>query len=150
MGHANLCIITIVLTKVVEKWTKLANGLDIIVDGKRSFLNGDGFVKDLTDGVDLERSKIYYWAIECLLRFDASVADKILQWRLYRESRIEGLLEGLSDSHEFVLKDREARNQWDLLRSLRLRFREKLDTIQIRLANKQTAVCLFPLFVCLY
>lgn len=131
MDHANLCIITIVLTKVVEKWTKLVNELDIIVDGKRSFLNGDDFVKDLTDGVDLERSKIYYWAIEYLLRFDASVADNIPQWRLYRESRIEGLLEGLSDSHEFVLKDREARNQCDLLRSLRLRFRRKLDTIQM-------------------
>ncbi|CZR59443.1 uncharacterized protein PAC_09335 [Phialocephala subalpina] len=131
---AELSVISFVLKALVKQWEDLADEIDEIVDEKGSFIKADEFVKGLGDDTTMSRSERYYWAIECLHRFDESIGDNILQWKLYRESRFASLVsryESRDKLHPVVLADRDARTRCDRLSLLRFRFREKLDTVHL-------------------
>jgi hypothetical protein len=97
---AELLCISYGLANIIRKWTSLDDYLQglLVVD----FMEPKTYSKLLFDDESFGRSRKYFWAIGCLSEFDITIADNIKQWDMYREARIDPLLQMEKLEEEFL------------------------------------------------
>ena len=70
------------LEKIRERWTEFQSYFDYILDCGDSLMQPSEHDNLLFDDGAFSRSRRYFWAIDCLSEFDASISDNITQWDL--------------------------------------------------------------------
>lgn len=88
---AEVDVIRIALSRVVERWIELNTYLESLLAEK--FMVPEDYVKLLFDDENFTRSRKYFWAIGCLSEFITSITDNKAQWDLYRAARVDPILQ---------------------------------------------------------
>ena len=121
------------LERISERWAEFQSFFDFILNAGNALM--EPLVHDnlLFDDGAFSRSRRYFWAIECLTEFDASITDNILQWELFKEARIEPLVASSALSKLDYRQFQEAEKVHQILQKQREYFRRKLrSTIALR------------------
>ena len=111
MNLAVLSIVTTSLDKVANRWSELVDFLRVLLEGDNSLLDPVRHDHLLFDNEDFSRSREYFWAINCLAEFEASISANIEQWEEFRRylKPIEDLEQGRANlpsvSRDSLLKD---------------------------------------------
>ena len=80
----------------------------------------------LFDDGAFSRSRRYFWAIDCLSEFEASISDNITQWELYKQARVTPLFSSKILPDLDLTQFRNAERQYHILQNQREYFRRKL------------------------
>jgi len=86
MDLAVLSLVTITLDKVSQRWSELVDFLRLLLEGDNSLLDPIRHDHLLFDNEDFSKSREYFWAINCLTEFEASISANIEQWEEFRRS----------------------------------------------------------------
>lgn len=138
LGHltkigAEMNLITQGLQRISERWADFQSFFDSILDNGDSLMQPSEHDKLLFDDGSLSRSRRYFWAIDCLSEFETHITDNITQWELWKNARVELLLnlETLPDVD--LLQYRSAEKEYRVLKLQREYFRKKLaSTVALR------------------
>ena len=84
MNLAMLSLVTTTLDKVTYIWSELVNYLQTLLEGDDSLLDPVRHDHLLFDNEDFSKSREYFWAINCLTQFEASISANIEQWDEFR------------------------------------------------------------------
>ena len=84
MDLAVLNLVTVSLDKVVQRWSELVIFLRSLLDGDNSLLDPIRHDHLLFDNEGFSKSREYFWAINCLTEFEASISANIEQWEEFR------------------------------------------------------------------
>ncbi|KAL9125961.1 MAG: hypothetical protein Q9217_004905 [Psora testacea] len=84
MDLAVLSLVTTSLEKVTNRWSELMEFLRALLEGGNSLLDPVRHDHLLFDNEDFSRSREYFWAINCLAEFEASISANIEQWEEFR------------------------------------------------------------------
>ena len=85
MDLAVLSLVTLSLEKVVDRWSELVFFLQALLEGDDALLDPTRHDNLLFDSEDFSKSREYFWAINCLTEFEASVSANIEHWESFRE-----------------------------------------------------------------
>ncbi len=80
----------------------------------------------LFDDGAFSRSRRYFWAIDCLSEFEATISDNIAQWELYKKARISPLFPSKVLPELDFIQLRNAERQYHILQNQRDYFSRKL------------------------
>lgn len=80
----------------------------------------------LFDDGAFSRSRRYFWAIDCLSEFEASISDNIHQWESYKQARILPLFPSNLLRELDVVQFRNVEKHYHVLQNQREYFRQKL------------------------
>ena len=84
MDLAVLSLVTLSLDKVVYRWSELVDFFRTLLEGDNSLLDPIRHDHLLFDNENFSKSREYFWAINCLTEFEASVSANIEHWEEYR------------------------------------------------------------------
>lgn len=84
MSLAVLDLVITSLDKVVQIWSELVSFLRALLEGDKSLLDPVRHDHLLFDNEDFSKSREYFWAINCLTEFKASISANIEQWDEFR------------------------------------------------------------------
>ena len=84
MDLAVLSLVTMMLDKVVYRWSELVDFFRTLLEGDNSLLDPIRHDYLLFDNENFSKSREYFWAINCLTEFEASVSANIEHWEEYR------------------------------------------------------------------
>ena len=116
------------LEKIGERWADFQAYFDYILDSGNSLMHPTEHDNLLFDDGAFSRSRRYFWAIDCLSEFELSISDNLHQWELYKQAKIESLVECLPDLDQRQLAHVE--RQYRVLQNQRESFRQKLASIR--------------------
>lgn len=114
------------LERISERWAAFQSFFDFILDGGDSLMKPREHDNLLFDDGAFSRSRRYFWAIDCLSEFEASISDNINQWELYKTARISPLFSSKALPELDILQFRHAERQYHVLQNQREYFRQKL------------------------
>ena len=114
------------LERISERWAAFQSFFDFILDGGDSLMRPTEHDNLLFDDGAFSRSRRYFWAIDCLSEFEASISDNINQWELYKTARILPLLSSKALPELDFLQFRNVERQYHVLQNQREYFRQKL------------------------
>ena len=84
MDLAVLSLVDASLTKITGRWSELVEFLRTLLESRNSLLDPVRHDHLLFDNEDFSKSREYFWAINCLAEFEASVSANIEQWEEFR------------------------------------------------------------------
>ena len=84
MDLAALSLVSVTLEKVTNRWSDLVDFFRALLDGANSLLDPVRHDHLLFDNEDFTKSREYFWAINCLVEFEASISANIEQWDEFR------------------------------------------------------------------
>lgn len=114
------------LERISEHWASFQSFFDFILDGGDSLMQPAEHDNLLFDDGAFSRSRRYFWAIDCLSEFEASISDNIHQWESYKQARILPLFSSnLLPELDFV-QYRNVEKHYHILQNQREYFRQKL------------------------
>jgi hypothetical protein len=90
-AEAELFLIADGMSEVAGKWDSL-DGY-VAKSLAEDFMNPQKYNMLLFDDENFTRSRKYFWLIGCLGEFIICIADNVKQWDLYKEARIQPLLD---------------------------------------------------------
>ena len=114
------------LQRISERWADFQAFFEYILDGGDSLMQPTQHDNLLFDDGSFSRSRRYFWAIDCLSEFDLSITDNVVQWQLFKNARVEPLLDSHSLSELDYLQFKMADKQYNILKNQREYFRQKL------------------------
>ena len=114
------------LQRISERWAEFQAFFEYILDSGDSLMQPTQHDNLLFDDGSFSRSRRYFWAIDCLSEFDLSITDNIVQWQLFKNARVEPLLETNSLSELDYLQFKMADKHYNILKNQREYFRQKL------------------------
>ena len=85
MDLAVLSLVSASLDKIADRWCELVDFLRELLDHGDSLLDPIRHDQLLFDGEDFPKSREYFWAINCLAEFEASVSGGIEQWEEFSQ-----------------------------------------------------------------
>ena len=85
MDLAVLSLVTLALEKVVDRWSELGVYLQALLEGDDALLDPTQHDNLLFDSEDFSKSREYFWAINCLTEFEASISANIEHWESFRK-----------------------------------------------------------------
>lgn len=133
---AQLSFVVYALDKLEKQWTVLNEYIaSLLVE---DFMDPETYTKLLFDDEIFSRSRLYFWIIGCLNEFDVSIEDNIKQSRLFRQGRVEPLLNSLrsqsipepQDSTRLRDLEKRAEELEQGLEDIQAQFRAKIETVQ--------------------
>lgn len=84
MDLATLSLVRVTLEKVTNRWSDMVDFFRVLLDGANSLLDPVRHDHLLFDNEDFTKSREYFWAINCLVEFEASISANIEQWDEFR------------------------------------------------------------------
>lgn len=156
---AELASIVYALKEVEKRWRSLNEHIGSLLT--EDFMDSKSFTKLLFDDETFSRSRLYFWVVGCLNEFDVSIEDNIRQWKLFRQARINHLIDssskypdpepGRREAEKFRELDKEAEDSGRTLRHCELEklreldkeaqeIRQSLEDLQAQFKAKQTTV----------
>ena len=84
MDLAVLSLVDASLAKITLRWSELVEFLRALLEDGNSLLDPVRHDRLLFDNEDFSKSREYFWAINCLAEFEASVSANIEQWEEFR------------------------------------------------------------------
>ncbi|KAF7535560.1 hypothetical protein G7054_g5267 [Neopestalotiopsis clavispora] len=133
---AQLSFVLYALDKLEKQWTVLNEYIaSLLVE---DFMDPETYTKLLFDDEIFSRSRLYFWIIGCLNEFDLSIEDNIKQSKLFRQGRVEPLLNSLRpqsipeppDLTRLRDLDKRAEELEQGLEDIQAQFRAKIETVQ--------------------
>jgi hypothetical protein len=90
------------------------------------------YVHLLYDDATFSRSRFYFWAIRCLMAFEASITNNLERFEVYRENELGTLVKYINDPQGTKLKneDRKIHEGCKELAILQKHIKEQLKTIE--------------------
>ena len=116
------------LEKISERWAGFQAYFDYMLDSGNSLMHPSDHDNLLFDDGSFSRSRKYFWAIDCLSEFEASITDNLAQWEQYRAARIDPIAHSLPQMDRRLLVGVE--RQYRILQNQRETFRQKVVTIK--------------------
>lgn len=114
------------LERVGARWAEFQSFFEFILDGGDSLMKPTEHDNLLFDDGAFSRSRRYFWAIDCLSEFEATISDNIVQWELYRAARIQPLLDAQSLPGLDFIQFKQVERRYEILHNQREFFRQKL------------------------
>ena len=111
MHLAVLDLVTTSLEKIANRWSELVDFLRALLGGGTSLMDPVYHDHLLFDNEDFSRSRTYFWAINVLTEFEASISANIEQWEEFRDYLAfpqELDQRGLYSSHEWSGKEQRS------------------------------------------
>ncbi|KAL6720377.1 hypothetical protein ACLMJK_002298 [Lecanora helva] len=87
VGHMDVATLSLVadaLKKVADRWSELVVFLQALLENDDALLDPVRHDHLLFDNEDFSKSREYFWAINCLTEFDASMSANIEHWEGFR------------------------------------------------------------------
>lgn len=114
------------LERISARWADFQSFFEYILDGGDSLMQPTEHDNLLFDDGAFSRSRRYFWAIDCLSEFAATISDNISQWELYKTARILPLLAKESLPELDVVQFRHVERECKILQNQREFFSQKL------------------------
>lgn len=114
------------LERISERWSDFQSFFEFILDKEDSLMNPQEHDRLLFDDGAFSRSRLYFWAIDCLSEFELSITENIKQWKLYKDARVFPLLEAKALPELDFLQFKNVERQYNILLNQREYFRQKL------------------------
>ncbi|MCJ1470220.1 hypothetical protein MMC07_008865 [Pseudocyphellaria aurata] len=125
---AEMNLISQGLERISERWAAFQPFFESILDGGDSLMQPAEHDNLLFDDGAFSRSRRYFWAIDCLSEFEASISDNIHQWELYKEARILPLISSKLLPELDLIQLRNVEKRYHVLQNQREYFRQKLES----------------------
>lgn len=111
------------LERIADRWAEFLTYFDYILDGGDSLMKPAEHDNLLFDDGAFSRSRLYFWAIDCLSEFELSITDNITQWELYKVARVPSMKDlPEPDQRQLAFAER----QYRVLQNQRESFSQKL------------------------
>lgn len=123
---AEINLIAQALGRISERWAEFQSFFDYILDNGRSLFNPSEHDSFLFDNSSFDRSRRYFWAIDCLSEFEQTIANTLHQWDMYREARVDPLLAAGHLPRLDIQQLNNVEKQYRTLASQRSYFHDKL------------------------
>lgn len=114
------------LQRISERWSDFQSFFEFILDKGDSLMNPQEHDRLLFDDGSFSRSRLYFWAIDCLSEFELSITDTIKQWELYKDARVLPLFQAKALPELDFLQFKNAERQHNFLLHQREYFKQKL------------------------
>ena len=85
MDLAVLSLVSASLIKIADRWCELVDFLRELLDSGETLLDPIRHDQLLFDSENFSKSREYFWAINCLAEFEASISSGIEQWKEFRQ-----------------------------------------------------------------
>ena len=104
MNLAVLGLVSSSLGAIVQRWSELVDFFRTLLGGDNSLLDPVRHDHLLFDNENFSRSREYFWAINCLTEFEASLSATIEHWEEFRHyyKSSEDLDHEVSDSPSVI------------------------------------------------
>lgn len=87
------------LKTVETRWRELERYISSLL--VQDFMNPKDYCDLLFDDETFTRSRLYFWILGFIIEVQPCIEDNITQWNLYRQARIQSLLEDSRDSPKY-------------------------------------------------